>query len=133
MRNYTRLTLVMMSSLPVLALAQNADREMTCDDQWQSDRVSHCEINEMTIPATSRLSVDGGVNGGMTVKSWPRNEVLVRARVQTAAESAGKASYHPHWRRPDHCRRTVTRTSRELVCELRDFGPAKYRSGSSRP
>jgi len=91
MRTYTRLTLVMMSWLPALALAQNADREMTCDEQWQSDRVSHCEINEMTIPATSRLSVDGGVNGGMTVKSWPKNEILVRARVQTAAESDAQA------------------------------------------
>jgi hypothetical protein len=91
MRNCTRLTLVMMSWLPALALAQNAEREMTCDDQWQSDRVSHCEINEMTIPAISRLSVDGGVNGGMTVKGWQKNEVLVRARVQTAAENDAQA------------------------------------------
>jgi len=91
MRNCTRLTLVMMSWLPALVFAQNADREMTCDDHWQGDRVSHCEINEMTIPATPRLSVDGGVNGGMTVKGWQKNEVLVRARVQTAAESDAQA------------------------------------------
>ena len=50
MRNCTRLTFLMMSCLPALVLAQ--EREMTCDDHWQSDRVSHCEINEMTIPAT---------------------------------------------------------------------------------
>jgi DUF4097 and DUF4098 domain-containing protein YvlB len=91
MRNCTRLTLVMLSWLPALALAQNAEREMTCEDQWQSDRVSHCEINEMTIPATPRLSVDGGVNGGMTVRAWQKNEVLVRARVQTAAETDAQA------------------------------------------
>ena len=90
MRNCTRLALVMMSWLP-LAFAQNAEREMTCDDHWQSDRVSHCEINEMTIPATPKLSVDGGENGGMTVKGWQKNEVLVRARVQTAAESDAQA------------------------------------------
>src|SRR5579864_458721 len=91
MRNCTRLTLVMLSWLPAIALAQNAEREMACDDQWQSDRVSHCEINEMTIPTISRLSVDGGVNGGMTVKGWQKNEILVRARVQTSAESDGRA------------------------------------------
>jgi len=90
MRNCTRLTLMMMGWLP-LAFAQNAEREMTCDDQWQSDRVSHCEINEMTIPATSRLSVDGGVNGGMTVKGWQKKEVLVRARVQTSADNDAQA------------------------------------------
>jgi len=81
----------MMSCLPALVFAQNAEREMTCDDQWQSDRVSHCEINEMTIPATPSLSVDGGVNGGMTLKGWQRNEVRVRARVQTQADSDDQA------------------------------------------
>ena len=89
MRNCTRLTILMMSCLPALVLAQ--EREMTCDDHWQSDRVSHCEINEMTIPATPSLSVDGGVNGGMTLKGWQRNEVRVRARVQTQADSDDQA------------------------------------------
>jgi len=79
----------MMSCLPSLILAQ--DHEMTCDDHWQSDRASHCEINEMTIPAMSSLNVDGGVNGGMTVKGWQKNEVLVRARVQTQAETDDRA------------------------------------------
>ena len=89
MRNCTRLTFLMMSCLPSLILAQ--DHEMTCDDHWQSDRASHCEINEMTIPAMSSLNVDGGVNGGMTVKGWQKNEVLVRARVQTQAETDDRA------------------------------------------
>jgi len=79
----------MMSCLPALILAQ--DHEMTCDDHWQSDRASHCEINEMTIPAMSSLNVDGGVNGGMTVKGWQKNQVLVRARVQTQAETDDRA------------------------------------------
>ncbi len=73
------------------ARAQAPERQMTCDENWQSDRVSHCEINEMTIAAVPRLSVDGGVNGGMTLKGWQKNEILVRARVQTAAESDGRA------------------------------------------
>jgi len=73
------------------ALAQEAERAMNCDENWQSDRASHCEINETTLAALARLSVDGGVNGGMTVKGWQKNEILVRARVQTSAESDGRA------------------------------------------
>jgi DUF4097 and DUF4098 domain-containing protein YvlB len=45
----------------------------------------------MTIPTSPTLSVDGGVNGGMTVKGWQKSEILVRARVQTAAESDAQA------------------------------------------
>src|SRR5437868_778821 len=73
------------------ARAQQPEREMNCDENWQGDRVSHCEINGMTLGAVPRLSVDGGVNGGMTVRGWQKNEILVRARVQTSAESDGRA------------------------------------------
>ena len=76
----------------VSAFAQEPQREMTCDENWQNnDRVSHCEINEVTIAARPGLSVDGGVNGGMTVRGWKRNEILVRARVETAARSDADA------------------------------------------
>jgi len=73
------------------ARAQQPEREMNCDENSQGDRVSHCEINETTLAAVPHLSVDGGVNGGMTVKGWQKNEILVRARVQTSAESDGRA------------------------------------------
>jgi hypothetical protein len=90
MRNFTRFMLAALCSLTALVLiqparAQPAEREMNCDENWQSDRVSHCEINETTLAALPRLSVDGGVNGGMTVQGWQKNEILVRARVQTAS------------------------------------------------
>src|SRR6476660_3273278 len=96
MRPFTRFMFVAMSGLAGLTLisqarAQQAEREMNCDENWQSDRASHCEINETTIAAVPRLSVDGGINGGMTVKGWQKNEILVRARVQTSAESDGRA------------------------------------------
>ena len=62
------------------ARAQEAERAMNCDENWQSDRASHCEINEMTLAALPRLSVDGGVNGGMTVKGWQRRNSGAGAR-----------------------------------------------------
>ena len=78
--------------LASFAFAQNPERELSCDEGWHNnDLVSHCEINEMTIAAVPHLSVDGGINGGMTVKGAPRNDILVRARVETAAESDGGA------------------------------------------
>ena len=64
---------------------------MTCNNGWQNDLVSHCEINEMTIAAQPGLSVDGGVNGSMTVRGWKRHEILVRARVEPAARSDADA------------------------------------------
>lgn len=96
MRISTRFMLAAVSCFAGLVLMQQAraqqpEREMNCDENWQSERVSHCEINETTLAALPRLSVDGGVNGGMTVKGWQKNEILVRARVQTSAESDGRA------------------------------------------
>src|SRR6185503_7097575 len=56
-----------------------------CHDGWNNQRlVNHCEMKEQTIPA-SDISVDGRMNGGVSIKGWERNEVLVRARIQTAA------------------------------------------------
>src|SRR5882762_2154735 len=87
MTNYNRVLgcAAILSVAIVSAYSQEPEREMTCDNGWQNDLVSLCEINEMTIAAQPGLSVDGGVNGGMTVKGWKRNEILVRARVETAA------------------------------------------------
>jgi len=49
------------------------------------DKVSYKEVRETTIRAASLLTVDGRRNGGIKVKGEDRNDVLVRACVQTAA------------------------------------------------
>ena len=75
-----------------LAFAQDATPEMSCDNHdWDGDRVTHCEINETTIAATGLLAVDGGVNGGVRVRGWQKSQILVRAKVQTSADTDARA------------------------------------------
>src|SRR4030095_16899461 len=37
------------------------------------------------------ISVDGRQNGGVSVKGWDRNEILMRARIQAAAPTEAQA------------------------------------------
>ena len=79
---------------PLLAqLSDNSEKQMTCQNNgYDSDGVRHCEMREQTVPAIGRLRVDANRNGGVTVKGWLRNEVLVRARVEASAENEGAAA-----------------------------------------
>ncbi len=74
------------------AFADQDKASMGCRDDWHSDRLlSHCEIKEQTLAASGAVSVDGRQNGGVSVKGWDRNEILVRARIQTAAPTQAEA------------------------------------------
>ena len=55
-----------------------------CTNQnWSDDdRVSINDLREVTIPASGSIAVDGGQNGGISVKGENRTDVLVRACVQ---------------------------------------------------
>jgi DUF4097 and DUF4098 domain-containing protein YvlB len=79
----------------LLAVAQGRDGKgsLACRDNWYSDRlVGHCEMREQTLaPNGGVVSIDGRQNGGVTVKGWDQNQILVRARVQTGAISDGEA------------------------------------------
>jgi DUF4097 and DUF4098 domain-containing protein YvlB len=80
------------ASLPVLA--QNPAPQLSCkDDRSHNDRlIGHCEMKELTLGAPrGAIQIDPGINGGVTVKGWSRNEVLVRAQIQTAAETESEA------------------------------------------
>jgi len=71
------------------------DGSLTCRDgnNWYGDRlVGNCEIREQTIPAGGALSIDGRQNGGVSVKGWDQNQVLVRARVQAGAPTEAEAA-----------------------------------------
>ena len=49
-----------------------------------------CEIREQKLPVTQRLEVLASPNGGVSVRGWNRQEILVRARVETLAPSEGE-------------------------------------------
>jgi DUF4097 and DUF4098 domain-containing protein YvlB len=76
-----------------LALAQDTGRgSLNCRDGWHNDRLmGHCEIKEQTVAAGGTITVDARKNGGVSVKGWDRNEVLVRARIQTGAPTQSEA------------------------------------------
>jgi DUF4097 and DUF4098 domain-containing protein YvlB len=94
--NWLKTALVLMAMLCAVsasAMAQTERKEkgLNCDNRWNSDRASHCVIKEQTIPAAALIAVDGKKNGGVTIKGWERNEVLVRAQIQTWAETDSEA------------------------------------------
>jgi len=81
-------------SISGLAGQRDSWDKMDCNNSYNSygDRlVSHCEVREETIQSGGSLSVDGKQNGGISVKGWDQNNILVRSRVQTGAPSASEA------------------------------------------
>ena len=79
----------------IAAFAQrDKDRSLACrDGNYYNDRlVSNCEMREQTLaPSGGTIAIDGKQNGGVSVKGWDQNQVLVRARVQTGAPTAAEA------------------------------------------
>jgi len=59
------------------------DDEDWCDEGYW-DRSEHaCEVRELTIKADWKtITVDGGVNGGISVEGWNKNEIRIRAKVK---------------------------------------------------
>lgn len=79
-----------------LAQADDDSRySLTCRNEGNYDngsRARHCEVKEQTLAATGGvLKVDGMQNGGISVKGWERNEILVRYRIQTQAPTQAEA------------------------------------------
>ncbi len=68
--------------IAVAPLALAHDKDLTCEDHVSGDNRSYCEMREVTIPARSSINVDAGTNGGVSVKGWDRNEIMIRSQVQ---------------------------------------------------
>ena len=96
MNSWIRRILFVAASLSLMSaftFAQDKSRgSLACRDNWYSDRLmGHCEIKEQTVAAGGTITVDARKNGGVSVKGWDRNEVLVRARIQTGAATQSEA------------------------------------------
>ena len=80
--------------IPLAAYGQmrdNRDKQMTCKGSGYSSQARHCDIREQSIPLPGPLTTDTG-NGGVTVKGWLRNDVLIRSMVQTWADTDAEAN-----------------------------------------
>jgi len=95
------LVAALLTTASVAGLAQKTDKvkskdgSLTCrdDSRWYNDRlVGNCEVREQTLAPSGAISIDGRQNGGVSVKGWDQNQVLVRARVQTGAPTEAEAA-----------------------------------------
>jgi DUF4097 and DUF4098 domain-containing protein YvlB len=85
--------LVILAGGACAQLRDNQTPQMSCESfSYGGDRQRFCEVREQTTAGVGRLTVDPGKNGGVTVKGWLRNDVLIRSRVESWAGSAGEAS-----------------------------------------
>src|SRR5947209_18123289 len=67
-------------------------RGLSCDNSNDNGRqFRHCEMREQQTGFAGRLSVDAGMNGGVTVKGWDQSGVLVRAKIEGWADDESTA------------------------------------------
>lgn len=83
-------------TIPLAVFGQmrdNRDKELTCQS-WGGDwrQVHHCDIREQSVASTGHIQADPGRNGGVTIKGWLRNDVLVRSQVDVWADTDAEAN-----------------------------------------
>ena len=82
--------------LPNAGNAQGDDRadrwRDNCERDWNNGRSNVCEVRTYTIAASSKLSVDGGDNGGVSFYGSDRRDIRVVARVQASADDDAEAA-----------------------------------------
>lgn len=83
------LTLVIgLSATAAFGQKQEKLRDFCSDNNWSAgDKMSFRDLRELTVPATGRVAVDAGRNGGVSVKGEDRSDVLVRACIQVWGKS----------------------------------------------
>jgi DUF4097 and DUF4098 domain-containing protein YvlB len=74
-------------------LQDNRDKHLSCDEGRFSQNWAHkCEVHEQTLASVGQLTVEPGRNGGVAVRGWTRNDVLVRARMDAWGASDSEAA-----------------------------------------
>ncbi len=89
----TALTLLLAAAaLSAQNFHNNQERTLNCDDQQHNNGQSRsCDVREQTLTPQGSLHIDAGANGGVTVKGWNQNEILVRSRVEAWGHSPEEA------------------------------------------
>src|ERR1700728_2242033 len=93
---------VLITLATVTAFAQT--KSLSCDNNnnGNDSQARSCEMREQTIAYGGRLTVDGGTNGGGSIKGWDSGSVLVRSRGEAwgADDSSAKSTVsqvHVDW------------------------------------
>jgi DUF4097 and DUF4098 domain-containing protein YvlB len=74
--------LLLITLAAATAFAQT--KSLACDSNNNHNHlVTSCEMREQTIAYGGKLTVDGGINGGVSIKGWDSGSVLVRSKVET--------------------------------------------------
>ncbi len=99
----------LLSALAVLAASLGAAAQTTTEPKfelsceqggWKSykNQKNFCETRDlaMSAPSGQPLTVDGGPNGGITVRGWDGPNVRIRARVQAWGTNEASAAARAH-------------------------------------
>ena len=81
--------MLLLCAIAIPAAAQ--DKQLSCEHQGWGGSAHFCEMREQMIPSAGRLEIDGRQNGGISVKSWDRSDVLVRSQVNGQGDNEGDA------------------------------------------
>lgn len=90
-RQFTLLLLTATLALP--QMRDNQSKDLKCEERsgGRDSRHRFCEVREQTTSAVPKFQIEPGKNGGVSVKGWLRNEVLVRSKVEAWAETEDQA------------------------------------------
>ena len=77
----------------VAAWGQAPPPKLTCDGPWpiNDHLVPYCELRQASAPFSGAVAVTTGGSGDVSVQPWDGADILVRARVWTAAETTSLA------------------------------------------
>ncbi|MFN2637427.1 MAG: DUF4097 domain-containing protein [Gemmatimonadaceae bacterium] len=95
MRRIIPVVLLCIVVFPARLRAQSEDRAQrwmqNCESNWNQGRAHFCEVRNLTLPASSKIVVDGRENGGVSFHGWDRSDVKVVALIQAQAYEDSEA------------------------------------------
>jgi hypothetical protein len=86
--------IILLICAAVAAWGQAPAPKLTCDGPLPVDNglFPYCEMREASVPFSGSVAVTTGGSGDVTVQPWDGADVLVRAKVLTAAETTSLAA-----------------------------------------